>query len=327
MGTAVQRPSIVFLLLACAVVAMAAIVSLLIEDLKEGAGSEMAADLSAVRAVDLSEFAALPSTEYAGLVVGLIDARVVPDNQADVPIVVVDVAITNSTTQQTRLPRSMFRLIRPDGGVIDATRFEHGQYGDRLLVPGGVSERALVVFYLPPWADVDLGDYRLEFGSSGRRPTEIPLDGTEPVIIEPRLLTSSSSLPSGLGSGLAGPAIPDPEALPLMSATTHVEFGTYRARTGQEVAAVTFDLSGRSPSAVAALRAQDAWRLAATLPDREEPQVSEPTEVIFVDGGASEAPLLTVIGAYPLEASDLTISTEIDGELTVVASFSVPQLG
>lgn len=179
-----------------------------------------------------------PSVDYAGTRFAVLDARAIPVNQTGRPIMIVDLGIENRSDLPARIPKAMIQLVRPDGRTFPLDRFEYTDYTNRLSIPAGSVQQALLVFKLTPGQTGPVSGYDLTIGESGRWPARIGLDGTSPDVEFPIDLVGAD------GATTQEPAHYQGIRVELLSSVTDIEHGVYRAPIGRYLAVMTVRVVG-----------------------------------------------------------------------------------
>ncbi len=251
-----------------------------------------------------TDFDSLPSVRYAGIDVGLLAARVVPDNRTGRPIVIAEIAVRNTSSVQARLLLRMVQLAGPDGELIAADRFDYTDHRSRLVVEPGAVDRGLLVFKLGPGRPPILSDYRLQIGEEGRWPADLPLDGPVPPALYPLPLEVTADEPTDY-RGLS---------ITLLDARSALQYRLYRARIGQHLALIEVSISG--PSTLVASLDRSAWALLDD--DSGRSPIRAVTGERSADG---EAVTTVLVFAYDTEASALRLAIGQGEQRRVVAEF------
>lgn len=275
----------------------------LFADSEVAAGNEGAASL-----ID-DEFEQLPAVRYGGLDVAFMDARPIPQNNSGQPIIVVDLAVRNTTAQQVRLTAQEIDLLQTDGTATPMVRFEYTEHANRLVLNPGETQQALAVFKLGAVIGVDLDGFSLHIGEEGRWPEILPLDGTVAPAAFPQPLENLNpeAEPTDLGD----------LSVELADASTVLEYGVYRARVGTHLAVISVLVSGSVDSGpfdqeLWSLQDGDDQRqaLRATVGQRSAEDGTVAVELVF---------------PYSTEASELElfVGDEAQNEAQSVARFAV----
>lgn len=253
-----------------------------------------------------TDFDSLPSVNYAGLDVALLEVRVVPDNRSGRPIVVAEIAVRNTSSVQARLLLKMVQLVGPEGELTAPDRFDYTDHRSRLVVEPGRVEGGLLVFKLGGSASPVVTDYALQIGEDGRWPVTLPLQGPVPTPVYPLPLDVTVGEPIGY-QGLT---------ITLLDARTALQYGVYRAQIGQHLAVVEVSVNGPSQSASALDRS--AWALLDDDSGR-----SPIRAVPGAPPGNGERTTTVLVFAYDTEASSLTLVVGQGDDRQVVAEFKV----
>ena len=253
-----------------------------------------------------TDFDSLPSVNYAGLDVALLEVRVVPDNRSGRPIVVAEIAVRNTSPVQARLLLKMVQLVGPEGQLTAPDRFDYTDNRSRLAVEPGRVEGGLLVFKLRGGASPLATDYALQIGEEGRWPVTLPLDGPVPAPAYPMPLDVTVGEPIRY-RGLS---------ITLLDARSALQYGVYRAQIGQHLAVIEVSVSGPSESASALDRS--AWALL------DDDSGRSPIRAVPGPPPASGKGKSTVlVFAYDTEASSLTLVVGQGDDRQVVAEFKV----
>lgn len=273
-------------------------------------GAEVAAPDGATLAVAGGAFDGLPSVRYAGLDIALVNARPVPVNNAGVPIVVVELALRNTTSVQARVPTTLLNLVGPHGALTRTDRFEYSEHDSRVVINAGRTEEVLAVFKLDTSLGTDLEGYQLQVGERGRWPETMALVGEIEASAYPRALENTGPEP--------GPVTVDGLDFELIDAHSDLEYGVYRAAIDQHLAVMTVSATAGIGTPARPLPPSARWTLTDNHGDHQpiRATVGTPSE----DGTAVD---IELVFAYSTEASQLTLRVGQSGHRPVVARFDV----
>lgn len=266
---------------------------------------------TAVGVADGSQLAAVvvdgdSATSYAGLDLAVVEARAVPVEQTDRPIVIVDLALTNTADVPIRVVPSMIRLVRPDGDVVEPDRFEFTDNASLLVIGPGETAQPLVVYKLRPGPIGLVSAHRLEIGEAGRWPVTLGLDGSVPEQAFPHPVT---------------PLFPDGERtamyqgleVELSTAELALEHGVYRAPVGRHLLVATVQVLGPGANIDRSL-----WTLTTDDGDLRALQAN-----VIESSPAGDIATVELVFSYPTTLWDLSVEVGRVGVREEVARFTV----
>lgn len=256
------------------------------------------------------------SARYAGLEIAIESARAIPAEPPARPIVVVDIVVANSIRQQVRLPGRMVSLHDVETKLASLDRFEFAPSKDKILLEPGEELRVAAVFKLAPYSTFAVEDLSLQVSEPGRWPTVLPLDGSAPLetdIPQPDLVVPEETV------------IVSDREISNISVESTLDYGTYRAPSGQYLAVFTVESvpvsANKNASAsepgdvVSSLEGRDTWTLSIDGESRNASRVTK--------SKARDTATVTydVVFAYPIDSAELNLTIG-DQDQVAVAQLS-----
>ena len=244
---------------------------------------------------------------YGGFDVAILDSRGIETNNSGYPIIVVDVAIRNSTDRQLRLPESMFGLQADTGRVIPIERFEYTDHSTRLIIEPGLIQTATLVVRLPPLLPAEPDLYRLHVAVPFREPLLLPIHEAD-----------DHTQPEGVDTGAEVAIELSPTSnLKVLELASTYNHRAYRSRIDHHLVTLTVDLTPGPDSTVDHIADPRWWRL-----ETGDQQLTAAT--VEVSKTAASSVRATIVFEPPASALQLTlVAGPTDAGATLAANLTL----